>query len=327
MKARAPQGQFRSISVVELDSPAFRMLGERQRMLLIFARLSLGPCGIAAVPGFFHLLADRSAIPVEAIAAEWAGLEGAGIAYFDGVTAWIVDGLDIDPGLSMSDWKHRVFVHRLVDGLPRCALVGAFVQRYLDWWDLGEKDGHPMTPPTFPAPDPRLAEWLDRRRAAMGHRSPSDGASMPQRSPSEGPSKGPARTDTETETEPDTESPPRARGTRGGWNEELLRAHLPETCHVDLRRVLVASRAGAPAAADAIAAMCGLDPLGIPAGAGMQPCSVEEMGGVINRMAGSKDPSWHQTFANRTLESIRREARRAPAASASGAHAAGAPSL
>lgn len=101
-----------------------------------------------------------------------------------------------------------------------------------------------------------------------------------------------------------------AHRARGEWNEARLREHLPASCHADLRDILLHSRTGAPGVARAIAAMCGLDPNGIPASAGMRTCSVEEMAAVIGRVATAKDPSWHQGFANRALDSVRREAKR-----------------
>lgn len=170
---------------------------------------------------------------------------------------------------------------------------------------------HQDDPGQPPAP-PRSTKGEPKSRLGLAKGEPTNGQGEKRCSGPSGPS-GPS----DTQALQDTHPTPRGREA---WSEERLREHLPEHCHANLRRVLTASRAGGPAAADAIARMCGLDPTGIPTGVGMRPCTVEEVAGVIDRLATAKDPAWQQTFANRILEAIRREASRstppsAPAAS------------
>lgn len=156
----ASRGEFRSFSVVMADGPDFRKLSPEGRFTVFIARLSLGASGIDAMPGFLYQLADRTGYDIDTQRAAWTEAQDHGWCYYDGSVAWLVRALEFETGRDISNMFHRTGVQRHTASLPRTALVGSFVERYRQWWT--DPTGAALPLPTFPAPDPVLAEWLSR---------------------------------------------------------------------------------------------------------------------------------------------------------------------
>lgn len=159
-----------------LDGPEYRALSPDGKLTLLTARASLGPSGLASVPGFLYLLAERTGYPHDVQRESWRRVQDAGWGYYDGTVAWIVRALDFEPGYTLEDPKHRLGFHRHLCALPRTALVGVAAERYADW--LTDKEGVPLSRPVFPIPDPPLSEWL-----ARAYQGPAEGQQWPCHAP------------------------------------------------------------------------------------------------------------------------------------------------
>jgi hypothetical protein len=238
-----------------------------------------------------------------------------GLCYYDGVTAWLVDGLSRDPGRNLEDWRHRKSVRDYVAGLPCSALVGAFVAHNAEWWARGNEQGEPLDLPVFPAPDVQLAAWISPHPSMVpttppegsskGHLGLIEGASKGEASPPQGSGVPHRGTDTDTDTEPETEEQTVTAQVREPWTEERLRKFLPAHCHANLHLVLVNSRKGAPAAAHAIASMAQLFPSAISPAAGMQFVTPDVMAQIINRLATTPEGgAWSQPLVDGILRKL-----------------------
>ncbi len=171
------RGEYRSLSVVLMDGPDFRKLSKDARLTLFIAKLSLGVSGIAAMSGLYGQMSDRTGIDYPQQRDAWQELQEGGWAYYDGMVAWLVRGLELEPNYITSNHNHRLGIQRHVASLPRTALVGSFVGRYAEWFL--DSQGAPLPQPKWPAPDDALSAWLIRNPSVSPSNPLQRGSGMP----------------------------------------------------------------------------------------------------------------------------------------------------
>lgn len=161
------RGEYRPIYVALLDGPDFQSLAAEERWVLVTLKLSLGMLGIAVLPGLESAVAERTGYTVRRVIRALQALERDWIEREKNV-AWLIRGFKFEPSMSPSNQLHRTSVRRLVDALPRLAIVDRFRGTYPEWFDIPSTNG--------------------LREAIEGHSKPS------------------LNTETETETETQTQT-------------------------------------------------------------------------------------------------------------------------
>lgn len=131
-----------------MDGPDYQDLPERARHLFLVLKLSFGPAGLEVhyPEALAHELAAKSGMPTEAVKAALDTLEAAGWIRRERNMIWIVGQLKHEPSLELTNGNHRKSIQRHVAGLPRLALVRAFIEKYAEWFEGIDSptDGYPM---------------------------------------------------------------------------------------------------------------------------------------------------------------------------------------
>lgn len=156
------RGEYRAIRRVLLDGPDFQKLPERARWVFVALKLNAGPAGIYVYypEAIAHQLARQTGAPARGVIAAMNTLETAGWIRREANVLWLVGHLTHDPHMSMKDEKHRKAIQKYVAGLPRLAIVRAFIRSSPNWfppfegasnglgWVFdGPSKGHPTTEP------------------------------------------------------------------------------------------------------------------------------------------------------------------------------------
>ena len=128
------RGEYRPIYVALLDGPDFQALNAEERWVLVTLKLSLGMLGIAVLPGLESAVAERTGYSVRRVSGALRVLE-AGWVEREKNVAWLVRGFKFEPSMSPSNQLHRTSVRRLIEALPRLAIVERFKQAYGEWFD------------------------------------------------------------------------------------------------------------------------------------------------------------------------------------------------
>lgn len=140
------RGGYCSIRRVLLDGPDFQQLTERARWVFVALKLNVGPSGIDVFyPSSltFQLAAQTGAQPDD-ITDALAELEQTGWIVREGNVLWVVGHLKHDPHVKSSDVKHRKSVARHLSGLPRLAIVRAFVAAHPEFFPASDGPFHDL---------------------------------------------------------------------------------------------------------------------------------------------------------------------------------------
>lgn len=144
----AERGSYRAVKVVLLDGPDYQDLGERPRHLFLVLKLSFGPSGIEVhyPEALAHELAAKTGMPLDAVKDSLDVLEGGGWIRRERNVTWIVGQLEHEPALEPTNANHRKSIQRHVAGLPRLAIVRAFIEAHPSYFEDAEgvTDGLPM---------------------------------------------------------------------------------------------------------------------------------------------------------------------------------------
>ncbi len=100
--------------------------------MLLTLKIGMGPAGIEPryPRALLEELAAQTGLSVKDIGAALNELEAGGWIRREGNVLWIVGQLEYEPSLKASNPNHRASVQQHVAGLPRLALVGAFIREY-----------------------------------------------------------------------------------------------------------------------------------------------------------------------------------------------------
>lgn len=205
----ADRGEYRAIQRVLLDERAYQRLSERARHVLLVCKLTLGPTGLQVCypTELVARLHRHTAIPECEIAGVLDELEAGAWLRREDPLVWVVNQLADEPLLKAADRKHRLSVQRHLTGLPRVALLRAFVERYPEWF--------------ADAPDlvAALAREFSSQGPSLALRRGNEGPSEGLGSASEGPSEG--QRSTENKSEDKTENDLKAAGAAPAVVTEL----------------------------------------------------------------------------------------------------------
>lgn len=143
----ADRGAYRSIKVVLWDGPDFQELPERARWVFVTLKATFGPAGIEVhyPEALAHELAAKTGASLGAVKDSMDVLERQGWIRRERNVLWIVGQLKHEPALEASNKNHRKSIQRHVAGLPRIAIVRAFIVAHPEWFtDLdAPTDGYP----------------------------------------------------------------------------------------------------------------------------------------------------------------------------------------
>ena len=124
------RGTYRAVYSILVDHPEFRALSSRARHTLLTMRLS-DYVGIACLWRYdVARIARQTGYTPHQTEAALTELDAAGWTQRDGELMWITHGLRHDPSVTASSMHHHVAIQRVVDGLPRCALLRRFCKLY-----------------------------------------------------------------------------------------------------------------------------------------------------------------------------------------------------
>lgn len=140
------RGEYRAIRRVLLDGPDFQKLSERARWIFVVLKINLGPAGIDVFypEALVAQLAAQSGAPAEGVRAAMDELEAHGWVAREANVVWIKGQLKNDPHVKQADKKHCKAIQRHVSGLPRLAIVAAFMLEHRGWFrDDTRPDGGP----------------------------------------------------------------------------------------------------------------------------------------------------------------------------------------
>lgn len=122
------RGEYRSIYSVMPDTEDFQALSVHGRLMVYTLKLTLGALGIALA--YDDKLCEQSGLAApdlqkarrELVRKEWLLVEGR--------VHWLRNGLLYEPTLTISNEKHRTFILRKLQGLPRLKIVTDFAAYY-----------------------------------------------------------------------------------------------------------------------------------------------------------------------------------------------------
>lgn len=136
----AERGNYRSIACALLAGKDFRKLAERQRWIFVVLKLNLSGPGIDVwyPDELISRLTSESGASADQVKLSLDILEHEGWVRREENVIWAVGQLSFDPHLKPSDIKHRKSVQRHVAGLPRMALVRAFVEAHPEFFPASE---------------------------------------------------------------------------------------------------------------------------------------------------------------------------------------------
>jgi hypothetical protein len=164
------RGNYRSIYCALVDGPDFQAFSPGAKLVFYTLKMTLGPSGIDVVPALVATLVERTGADTGRIEKALAELDAAGWVKRERNVVWIVEGLENEPSLRLSNQNHRAKIASHVNGLPRLAIVEAFRARY----GLAT----PRTP--------------EEMASEQGQNGAGDGGQMPSNSPSHMASKDPS---------------------------------------------------------------------------------------------------------------------------------------
>lgn len=127
------RGDYQGIYEALFYGKDFRKLPERARHLLLTMRLTMGPTGIKAIPGFLGVYSELTGMPGEAVLTALQALTPGQWVEQDDNVYWVVRGLEFATGLEVGNRHHRKFVQRHVASLPRLPIVARFQEHYPEW--------------------------------------------------------------------------------------------------------------------------------------------------------------------------------------------------
>lgn len=160
------RGEFRAIMTVIVDGPDYQSLSPKARLTLLTVKLSLGPSGIDVIPGLKAALSERTGLSPSVLEAALGELVRAGWVQVERNVCWVIDGLKFEPALNVRNENHRKSIFKHLNGLPRLAIVGAFVRHYTDWFPPG--NAMPMAfechSNAMPMPSPCLADQEEGKK-------------------------------------------------------------------------------------------------------------------------------------------------------------------
>jgi len=173
---------YRGIYERLLDGKDFLALSANGRLCLFVLKLSLGPLGIAPLPGGVATLAERAGLSYTAARSAADELGRKNWLRREGNLWWLVDGLEYEPLLRLGDWKHRQGVQKRWELLPNLGLREAFRERYRQWWEPlaggSEGAGEGLPSPSEGAGDNRDRDGDGDRNKDESHSRPPGGAAL-----------------------------------------------------------------------------------------------------------------------------------------------------
>jgi hypothetical protein len=134
------RGEYRAIRRVLLDGPHFQALSRDARWVFVALKLNVGASGIDVQypDALVAMLSAQTGCGPDDVRAALDELEEHGWLRREANVVWLVGHLANDPNIKSSDPKHRKGVQRHVSGLPRLAIVRAFVAAHPDFFPPSE---------------------------------------------------------------------------------------------------------------------------------------------------------------------------------------------
>lgn len=152
-KSEAPtatRGEYRAIYTVLWNGPDWQQLPPNARLVWLALKGNCGPTGLACLPATAHQVSRWTGLDVPAVTNALAVLVTSGWILSEGDVVWVRGGIQHDPLYHPSNDNHRKAALRYVAGMPRLAIVGAFVRAHPEWFppsDVQPVMAWALTPP------------------------------------------------------------------------------------------------------------------------------------------------------------------------------------
>lgn len=139
-RRRQDRGSYSTIARVLRDGPDFQRLSPLARHALLDIKIAFGPCGIEVRYGdvLAAEMAHTTGWTVDQVTAALHELEAGGWLRREGNVVWIVEQLRFNPHMRPDNANHAIAVQNHVNGLPRLAIVRAFILHYHDYFTDAE---------------------------------------------------------------------------------------------------------------------------------------------------------------------------------------------
>jgi hypothetical protein len=130
------RGTYRQIPTVLVNGPDYQRLPPHARLVFLTLKITIGPSGIETrYPDSLALdMAHQTGLTPDQVRLALDILEHEGWLRREAHVIWIVEQLKYDPGFVQTNPKHRKSLRTHVAGLPRIAIVRAFVSHYIPWF-------------------------------------------------------------------------------------------------------------------------------------------------------------------------------------------------
>jgi hypothetical protein len=133
------RGSYRAITAALFDGKDFQTLTPTARLVFLALKVGFGPAGIEVhyPESLLWQLSHQTGFTPDECAEALVELETAESQWIrrEANVVWIVGQLTYEPSLVRANPKHRKAISQHVKGLPRIALVRAFVTHYAVWFD------------------------------------------------------------------------------------------------------------------------------------------------------------------------------------------------
>jgi hypothetical protein len=136
----AERGEYRSISRSLFSGKDFRKLPERPRWIFTVLKMNSGMVGLDTwyEAELYSRLSEESGATIDQVKLALDFLEHENWIRREDNVVWVVGHLEHDPHLVSTNAKHRKSIQRHVAGLPRLAIVKAFVAAHQGWFPKDE---------------------------------------------------------------------------------------------------------------------------------------------------------------------------------------------
>lgn len=132
----APRGEYRSIYVALWNGPDWQQLTPVARLVWLALKGNCGPCGIAALPGLEHALAEWTGHDTAAVSHALAQLQHGRTPWVrrEKNVVWVLGGIAHEPSRNVRNGNHREAAQSHVASLPRLPIVRAFLAAHPEWF-------------------------------------------------------------------------------------------------------------------------------------------------------------------------------------------------
>lgn len=146
------RGEYRGIHTVLVDETDFQALAPDSKLVWYTLKLQLGPSGLGTITAWRAVLGEQTGLTEDRLIRAVAELMEEGWLRKQENLFWLVNGLQYDPSVTISNEKHAKSVQKHLASLPKRAIVNAFAEEHEElaqpWPEIGIE--YPHDTPTVP---------------------------------------------------------------------------------------------------------------------------------------------------------------------------------